>query len=96
MEDSTFEFVKPATYILECGTSRDVVNYGRSNGGAVVSGSHGTEPFLARRVPDLRLHFFTLDLHALSLKLYADVALGLLLNSLRAYVESKLDLPTAE
>jgi hypothetical protein len=37
-----------------------------------------------------------LDLHALSLKLYADVALGLLLNSLRAYVESKLDLPTAE
>jgi len=71
-EDFTFEFFKPATYILECGTSRNVVDYERSDGSSIVSGSHGTEPFLACCVPDLRLHFFALDLHALRLKLYAN------------------------
>jgi hypothetical protein len=26
-EDFTFEFFKPATYVLECGTSRNVIDY---------------------------------------------------------------------
>ncbi len=64
-EDFTFEFFKPATYILECGTSRNVIDYERSDCSSIVSGSHGTEPLLACCVvPDLRLHFFALDLRS--------------------------------
>jgi len=69
-EDFTFEFFKPATYVLECGTSRNVIDYERSHCSSIVSGSHDTEPLLACCVvPDLHLHFFALDLHALRLKL---------------------------
>jgi hypothetical protein len=69
-EDFTFEFFKPTTYVLECGMSRNVIDYERSHCSSIVSGSHGTEPLLACCVvPDLRLHFFALDLHALRLKL---------------------------
>jgi hypothetical protein len=77
-EDFTFEFFKPATYILECGTSRNVIDYERSDCSSIVSGSHGTEPLLACCVvPDLRLHFFALDLDAGRLKLYANGGFGI-------------------
>jgi len=92
-EGFTFEFFKPATYILECCTSRDVVDYERSDGSSIVSGSHGTEPFLACCVPDLCLHFFALDLHALRLKLYADGGFGIVVELVSRVSGEQIGLP---
>jgi hypothetical protein len=92
-EEFTFEFFKPATYILECGTSRNVVDYERSDGSSIVSGSHGTEPFLACCVPDLCLHFFALDLHALRLKLYANGGFGIVVELVARVSGEQIGLP---
>jgi hypothetical protein len=82
-EDFTFEFFKPATYIRGCGTSRNVIDYEHSDCSSIVSGSHGTEPLLACCVvPDLRLHFFALDLNAGLLKLYANGGFGIIVRRL--------------
>jgi hypothetical protein len=93
-EDFTFEFFKPTTYILECGTSRNVINYERSNCSSIVSGSHGTEPLLACCVvPDLRLHFFALDFHALRLKLYANGGFGIVVELVMRVSGEQIVLP---